>query len=218
MIGIFSNIANRTGPGLALQEMLYGYIMAMLFISAARFGLIQITDATDLVVLMIGMDFTWGAIDCILFYLVDTFDQKRMLKDLRSDVSAAEKAEMIDGDFDCSPLDLIEENSRRRICMEVASSPLESSEVMRKDRRRMFTSAVYCFIATVTPLVPAVLPLLLIDDLYDAMFVASAISSAMMFVVGWHFGKYIGVKGWKSGTLIAAVAFLITLAATFTGG
>ncbi|MBR4503538.1 MAG: hypothetical protein IKP20_00920 [Candidatus Methanomethylophilaceae archaeon] len=218
MGGIFSNIANRTGPGLALQELLYGYIMAMLFITAARFNLLKITDAMDLAVLMVGMDFTWGMIDCILFYAIDVSDQKRMLKDLTSDVSLEEKAERIDGDFDCSPLDLIEEESRRRICREVAASPLENHESMRKDRRRMLTSAFYCFIATVTPLLPAVLPLFLIDDLDFAMLTSSLVSSAMIFIVGWRFGSYIGIKGWQSAAITSGIAFSITLIATFTGG
>ena len=218
MKGLFRDIANRTGPGLALQEMLYGYIMAMLFITATRFGLLQITSNMDLIVLMVGMDFTWGAIDCILFYAVDVLDQKRMLKNLTSPLPPEEKSELINEDFDCSPLDLIEDGARRSICGEVAALPLQSAEDMRADRRRMFISAVYCFIATVIPLIPTVIPLLLIDDLKLAMLTASIAGSAIIFVIGWRFGRYIGVEGWKSGLLIAGTAFAITLAATFTGG
>ena len=78
-VGLIVRVVNNTGPGLALQEMMYGFIMALLFITATRFGVIDCNSAIDLIVLMAGMDFTWGAIDCILFYFVDVLDQRRML-------------------------------------------------------------------------------------------------------------------------------------------
>ncbi|MBR2254227.1 MAG: hypothetical protein IJ856_00155, partial [Candidatus Methanomethylophilaceae archaeon] len=92
-------------------------------------------------------------------------------------------------------------------------------EVQRKeDRRRMAKSAMYCFLATVFPLVPTVLPLLIIEDLGAALLTSSVVAAVTMFVVGCGLGKYVGMKGWKCGLLVAGMAMGITLVATFTGG
>lgn len=215
---IIRSIVSRTGPGLALQEMMYGFIMALLFISASRFGIINFSSATDIIILMVGMDFTWGAIDCILFFVIDVLDQRRMLNYMRSDIPLEQKAEMMADDFDNSPLDLVDTEQKMEACRKIAELDIESEEEMRSDRRRMAISAFYCFIATILPLIPTSIPLLLIDDLYDALFVASALSAITMFFIGWRMGKYVGMKGWKCGLIITSLAWVITLVATFTGG
>ncbi len=113
---ILDSIVSRTGPGLALQELMYGFIMALLFVTAARFGLFNYDTAADIIVLMVGMDFTWGAIDCILFFTVDVLEQRRMLNYMRSGLPADEKAELMSEDFDCTPLDLVDSGQRTEAC------------------------------------------------------------------------------------------------------
>ncbi len=218
MAFIIGNLVNRTGPGLALQEMMYGFIMALLFISAARFDIINYSSAMDIIILMVGMDFTWGAIDCVLFYTVDVLEQRRMLRYMRSDLPVEEKAELMYDDFDCTPLDLVTPEQEIEACKKIATMEIESDEDARSDRRRMAVSAFYCFIATILPLIPTAIPLLLIEDIDDALFAASALSAITMFFVGWRMGKYIGMEGWKSGSIVTGLAWAITLIATFTGG
>ena len=127
---IIRSIVSRTGPGLALQEMMYGFIMALLFISASRFGIINFSSATDIIILMVGMDFTWGAIDCILFFVIDVLDQRRMLNYMRSDIPLEQKAEMMADDFDNSPLDLVDTEQKLEACRKIAELDIESEEEM----------------------------------------------------------------------------------------
>ncbi len=82
----------------------------------------------------------------------------------------------------------------------------------------MAVSAFCCFICTVLPLVPIVLPLLLIEDVDDALMVASALSAVIMFFVGWKMGDRVGMKGWQTGLIVMGLGMVITLIATFTGG
>ena len=215
---IIKSIVSHTGPGLALQEMMYGFIMALLFITASRFGVIQYESTMDIVILMVGMDFTWGAIDCILFYTVDVLDQRRMLSYMRSDLPADAKARIMYEDFGCTPLDLVKPEQGMESCKGIAMMDVKSEDQLRSARKGMAASAFSCFIATILPLIPTVAPLLLIENPDDALFVASALSAITMFFVGWKMGKFIGMKGWQSGTIIAGLAWAITLIATFTGG
>ena len=71
MTKIISRLVRNTGRGLALQEALYGFIMAMLFVTAASFGLIKVSSNGQMIMLIIGMDFSWGLIDMIIFYFID---------------------------------------------------------------------------------------------------------------------------------------------------
>ncbi len=215
---IFGGIARHTGPGLALQELLYGFIMALLFLTAARFGILKFDDGMDIVILMVGMDFTWGMIDAVLFYVVGVMDQERMINVMRSSSSPKDKADELLGDFDGTPMGLINPVEERKFCEQIMEAELEGEESIRKDRANMMKSSFFCFIATISPLVPTALPLLLFEDIYDGMLVSSVLASVSMFVLGWMMGKYIGVKGWKSGLIVAVITWAITLAATFTGG
>ena len=76
----FRGIVRKTGPGLAIQEVLYGFIMALIYVTAARIGVLSYTDTTNLVILIIGMNFTWGLIDAVVFYIVDVFDQTKFIR------------------------------------------------------------------------------------------------------------------------------------------
>ena len=137
---------------------------------------------------------------------------------MSSDLPLDTKAELMSSDFDGSPLDIISNEQRLEACKRIALLDLENEEELRKDRRRMARTDFYCFVATVLPLIPLSIPLLFLDDLVDALFVASAMASITLFFVGWKLGKYVGMKGWVLGSIIAGISWAITLIATFTGG
>ena len=78
-------LVRYTGRGLALQEALYGFIMAMLFISAAAFGLLSVESNTEMIILIVGMDFSWGMIDMVIFYFIDVAEQRKKLRILNNE-------------------------------------------------------------------------------------------------------------------------------------
>lgn len=70
----FGRLVDATGPSTALQELLYGFIMALIFVNAARLGILEYSDPMDFVLVIIGMNATWGAIDGIIFYYLGVCD------------------------------------------------------------------------------------------------------------------------------------------------
>ena len=63
-----------TGPGTALQELLYGFIMALIFVNAVLLGVVSFDSKWQFILVVLGMNATWGAIDGIVFYYLDMCD------------------------------------------------------------------------------------------------------------------------------------------------
>ena len=78
MMGPLHSFVKSAGPGLIVQEAMYGFIMALIFITATRFGFFGDISASRLVVMILGMNLTWGAIDMVVFYLVDEGEHHQM--------------------------------------------------------------------------------------------------------------------------------------------
>ena len=68
------NLLTAPGPSTGLQELLYGFIMSLIFVYATRFGLLSYDDPMQFVLVVTGMCATWGAIDAIIFYYLGVCD------------------------------------------------------------------------------------------------------------------------------------------------
>lgn len=216
---IFRGIVSKTGPGLAIQEVLYGFIMALIYVTAARIGVLQYSDTTNLIILIIGMNFTWGAIDAVVFYLIDVFNQRKFIRLMTTcDLSRESRIDMMVDEFDGTPMALLKPDSRREICERILDEQLECDECIRQGRRDMRDSAFACFVITILTTIPIVLPLALIPDIEIALFFASSLSSICLFFIGFRMEKYLGVNRWVAGLFLAALGWSITLISTFTGG
>ena len=215
----FRGIVRKTGPGLAIQEVLYGFIMALIYVTAARIGILRYTDTLNLVILIIGMNFTWGLIDAVVFYMVDVFDQRKFVRIMSAcDLPHERKVEMMLDEFSGTPLDILDPEDERMICEEILSMTMENESERLSDRRAMRDSAVACFIITILTTIPIVVPLLLIEDTEIALTVASGLSSICLFFIGFRMERYLGVNRWAAGLFLTAIGWAITITATFTGG
>ena len=218
MTKIISRLVRNTGRGLALQEALYGFIMAMLFVTAASFGLIKVSSNGQMIMLIIGMDFSWGLIDMIIFYFIDRAEQRKYVRILKGEDLYDEKKKVIRDNLSGTIVDVLDEESEERIVDIIAEGMPEERGEYVTERRGIFKSAFSCFIITIMAAIPSVVSLLLVSDLQAALLTAGVSSSVCMFFIGFKMGPYFGTKGWISGTFVLALALGITLAATFTGG
>jgi len=85
---------------LAIQEVLYGFVMALTFIIAARVGIFTYDTPLYLVMMILAMNFVWGVIDMIIFYRIDVSTQRRYRRRLKEDRKADGYREKIDGELD----------------------------------------------------------------------------------------------------------------------
>ena len=218
MATIIKRLVRNTGRGLALQEALYGFIMAMLFITASAFGLINVESNIDVIILIVGMNFSWGAIDMVIFYFIDVAEQKKHFRILRGDGLYDDKKKVIRDNLSGTIVEILDDESEDRVVDVIFEGRLESIDEIRAERKDIFNSAFSCFVITLMATIPAVVSLLLIRDLRDALMIAGISSSVCMFFIGYAMGPYFGTKGWISGSMVLALALGVTLVATFTGG
>ncbi len=212
-------IAN-TGPGLAIQEALYGFIMAMIFVNAAQVGIIYFDSNIHLAFIILSMNFTWGIIDVLIIILVGSLERKRdiniLLKSRENDCAECES--IVKDDLSGTILDAIEPADERRIILQILSSKMESDQGLRKDRAELIKAGMSSFVITVLAALPAIIPLLLIPDLTSALFAASALGSVALFFVGYTMSKYIGTNRWRMALVMTLVGWSVTIMATFMGG
>ncbi|MGE0015605.1 MAG: VIT1/CCC1 transporter family protein [Candidatus Methanomethylophilaceae archaeon] len=212
-------IAN-TGLGLAIQEALYGFIMAMIFVNAAQVGIISFDSNTHLAFIIFSMNFTWGVIDALIIILVGSIERKRdiniLSKSRENDCSECDS--IVKDDLSGTILGAIEPADEQRIIWQILSSKPESDQELSKDRAELIRTGMSSFVITLLAALPAIIPLLLIEDLTSALFVASALGSVALFFVGYTISKYIGANRWGMAVVMTLVGWSVTIMATFMGG
>ncbi|MDO5854041.1 MAG: Fic family protein, partial [Thermoplasmata archaeon] len=187
------------GPGLVLQELLYGFIMELIFVTATRIGMLQYDSSLQLAIVIIGMNATWGAIDAVVFFLIGGFSSRKHVMMIRNGRKGGKDREeaisyLLD-EFGGTPLDALTEEDERRICERILECETESNADIRRDQRQSALSSFGCFVVTLFTLIPVVLPILLIEPLETALIVASALSSCTLFFVGYKMKDYFSVNG-----------------------
>ena len=218
MAWIINRLVRNTGRGLALQEALYGFIMAMLFITASAFGLISVKTNEQVIILITGMDFSWGLIDMVIFYFIDVAEQRKYHRILRGEDLYDDKRKVIRDNLSGTIVDVMDDESVERVIDIMTEGSIEGKEEYVSERRGLFKSAFSCFVITMMATIPAVISLLVVADLDEALLAAGVSSSICMFFIGYAMGPYFGTKGWISGSMVLVLALGITIMATFTGG
>lgn len=216
----FRRLVGITGVSLALQELLYGLIMALIFITAARVGVLHYTDRENLVILIMGMNLTWGAIDAIVFYLLDIFEQRRFVGIMNGsrNIPRERRVDMMMDSFSGTPLDILDPASEREVCERILDMEIEGPGRLAMDRRDMAMSSLGCFVITALTILPTALPVLLFEDVDTGLAVASGLSSVILMVVGYRMGPILGVNRWVLALALTGFSWAITVVATFTGG
>lgn len=215
-------LIGATGPALALQELLYGFIMELIFVTAARIGILAYDDTTGLCLMIIGMNATWGGIDAIVFFLINHFNYRmyrRLIIAARSDSDSRDNVmNRMMNSFDGTLIDTLTQDAERRICEIIVESELESDEGVSRDYRKMVYSSIGCFIITLLTIVPVIAPIIILDNPKIGLDVASVLASILLFFIGYRMKDYFGVSGWGMGLFLTGISWSITIIATFSGG
>ncbi len=218
--GFIKTFIGYTGPELATQEALYGFVMALIFITSAQVGLISYSSPWDLVILILGMNFVWGFIDMYIFYRMDVTAQKRyteMLK-ISSEEPGKHRKELYDA-VGSTIFDALTEEDKEKAVDLLEKGRVGTHEEMRHDRKDMFLSAVSCFIITLLTTIPMIICLLAISDTAEALYWTTVVACVCLFVVGYRLEPNESRRDKVlSGVLIAVTAYGLTFFATYLGG
>ncbi|MDR0522976.1 MAG: hypothetical protein LBG62_00920 [Candidatus Methanoplasma sp.] len=210
-----------TGPELATQEAMYGFIMALIFITSAQVGLISYSSPMDIVALIVGMNFVWGVVDMYVFYKMDVTAHRRYVEVLSGEgcCNHTEHYLMVYDALGSTIVDALAEEDKEKVVDLVMNGRIESREEMREGRRAMLLSAVSCFLITLLTTVPLVLCLALVEEPYAALWSASTAASVCLFFAGYLMepSKRRSRKI-LTGASIMTLALALTLFAAYLGG
>lgn len=221
MIAAVRRLMVMTGASTALQEILYGFIMSLIFVYATLFGILAYDDPINFIWVVVGMNVTWGTIDAVIFYYLEVCDQRRYVRLMSGkgiNMTREQRVETLMNELSASPLDVLKSDEQREFCEKMLDREIESDEELKADRRSMAMSSVGTFLFTVMTLIPIIVPVLVIPDFFLALNIATHLSSTILFFVGFFMGPYLGVNRFVSGAVLFLLAWSIALIATFTGG
>ena len=79
-------------------------------------------------------------------------------------------------------------------------------------------AALLVFVLVVLTAIPAAIPFLLLEDSYIALRVSNGIMTALLFLVGYLWGKHVGAKPLFSGFLVMSIGVALVLVTIPLGG
>ncbi|UAL07570.1 MAG: hypothetical protein KRP56_07110 [Candidatus Methanogranum gryphiswaldense] len=216
---ITEKLLQYTGPELAVQEILYGFVMALTFIVAARVGILSYISPWELVTMIVAMNFVWGAIDMVIFYRIDVATQKRYAKLIRQKRDDDEYRQKIYDELDSTIFDVLAEEDKIKGVDVVINGKVETHSEMKSDRKNMMYSSISCFFITLLTTLPVIIALVTIDKRSDALDAAAILASISLFFVGSHIDPAAGKgKRFAEGLMIMLFALFLSIFAAYIGG
>jgi VIT1/CCC1 family predicted Fe2+/Mn2+ transporter len=213
-----------------LSETIFSILILLTFTLAFR--VLRLSDnsgqvssaenVNELLIGALGAVLAWGVIDGVMYALIAFFERgerHRLLNKIQSAESDPEAVEAIAADLDYI-LEPISNDGERRLLYQSILEHLRNSQPRRIGfKREDFTGALGHVLVAILSVLPSLIPLFLFrhnDEL--AIRASNLVSFIVLFIVGYHWGKYTGANAWKTGLLLMTVAVVMVLIAIPLGG
>jgi len=212
--------ADQIDKDLVIQEALYGFIMALTFVTATQLG-VYTMDRVTLITAIAAMDFVWGAIDLVIFFDIDIIAYRRRSHELAAACrSPSEESDrIISGLLEGTVFDDMDDETRKKAVELIRSGRCECMRDARSERRRYLFNAVTAFLVTISTVIPSALCLIFIDNLWLACLMASSTSCLALLFIGYKMAvsdrKIIRLL---FGASMAGLTMVLTLFAAVFGG
>jgi hypothetical protein len=216
-------IHRHLDPGDSLGEALFGLIMALTVTLGARLAAADGPfNVHQLVVTIIGCNIAWGVIDAVFFLLGGLFHRSRrarFYRSLRSSNSDVEALAALEEEFglEDEPLAVGVED-RASLYRAMLAVSTHAAPVSARLQPRDFLAAFAVFVLVSASALPAVIPLLLLEDPDLALHVSNALQVLLLFLVGYWWGRYTDASPWRVGLTIMLLGVLMVSVAVALGG
>lgn len=202
-----------------LSEILFGLIMAMTFtgsIHAANVG--ERDEVRAVLVGAIGCNIAWGIVDAVMYVMTTLVARNRALRALHALRGAKTRDEAVHVLADALP---------EAVASRMGPSDFESVRNwvldLPRERVRMMTArdlrgALGVFLLVTLSTFPVVVPFLFVKDPVVALRLSHGVALAMLFLIGWTFGKYAGMSAPKTGISMLGIGVVLAGLAIALGG
>ena len=203
-----------------ISEVLFGLIMVLTYTSTVSVMTASQADVRAMLIGALGCNLAWGIIDGGLYLMEQIRERSRHLSLLRA---AHEPA----GDPDIAhrmirdelPEPLTSAVSPEQIDamlrqLRDAPAPSGRPHLTREDWRGAIGICLLCFLSTF----PVVIPFIFVDDVRLALRLSNGIAIVMLFICGYAFARFAGIRPWIMGLLMVGIGSALTSVAIALGG
>jgi VIT1/CCC1 family predicted Fe2+/Mn2+ transporter len=218
----FHQLHRHLDPASTMGELIFGMIMVMTFTLGARLlGADEPTDGRELMIAALGCNVAWGIIDAFL-YLLGVLHERRRLASVqatlrRSQADAAALA-LVREELEAGLSGLAARESREGFYATIAAGARDSADARVGLTAVDGRAALLVFVLVVLTAVPAAVPFMLLENSYIALRVSNGIMTALLFLVGYLWGKHVGARPVFSGLLVMSIGVALVLVAIPLGG
>lgn len=213
-----------------LSETIFSIMIVLIFtlayrifsISSAPNAATSSESATTLLLAILGAVIAWGFIDGSIYAVLSFFEREestRLVLEIREAKSESEKVEIVLNEFGEVFEPITDELHRDALYLailhSIKSTPVKTIGFTKDD---IGAAVAHVFVATIA-VIPSMIPLLIFsNNLLLAIRISNLVSFAVLFITGYRWGKFVGVKPIRTGMIIMAIAIVLALLAIPLGG
>lgn len=202
-----------------ISEVLFGLFMVLTFT-----GTLSVIDSgrdevRDMLVAAIGCNLAWGFVDGVMYVLRNLVARGRKATLIRAlrDAAQPQQAQRLIGDEIGAVSRAFGAAEFERIRQWIAAQPASAVPrvaVTAADLKGAFAIFLLVFLSTF----PVVLPFVFIADPGVAKRASAAVAIAMLYVCGFAWGRYAGLKAWRTGAVMVLLGIGVEAIVIALGG
>ncbi len=202
-----------------VSEVMFGLFMVLTFTGALSVASAGKEEVRTMLATAIGCNTAWGLVDGVMYVLrnlVTRGHRRALAREVRAAARSEDAQTLIAGEIGplAQAIDAAQIERLRQWLVAQPDSALPRVAVTAQDLR----GAVGIFLLVFASTFPVVLPFVFVADLKLAMRLSGAIAIAMMFGCGYSWGRYAGLKPWRSGLALVALGIATEAVIIALGG
>lgn len=204
------------------SEILFSLFMVLTFTGTLSVASAGHDEVRQMLIAAIGCNIAWGFVDAVMYILRNIIARgrrSRMIRAVRGEVRPGKAHQLIADEIGAlsqglGPADF------ERLRQWVVAQPVTENENARVGRitRLDLRGALAVFLLVFASTFPVVLPFIFIDDAATAKRLSALIAISMMFVCGYEWGRYAGLKPWRAGLVMVLLGLVTELIIIALGG
>lgn len=201
------------------SEILFGLFMVLSFTGTLSVATAGQKEVREMLIAAIGCNIAWGFVDGVMYVLRNLVTRGRQARVWR-EVLAAGGPETAHGLIaqELGPLaSALGPSDLERTRQWMAAQPAHAAPSAALTRQDLF-GALGVFLLVFASTFPPVLPFLFFSEVRPAMRASAVIGIAMMFLCGYGWGRYAGLRPWRAALVLAALGAGIQAVIIALGG
>jgi VIT1/CCC1 family predicted Fe2+/Mn2+ transporter len=202
-----------------ISEVLFGLFMVLTFT-----GTLSVIDSgreevRSMLTAAIGCNIAWGFVDGVMYVLRNLVVRGRSARLMRAVRRTAqpEKAHRLISSEVGGLSGALGPAELERMRQWVVAQPVPDTQGVRVTRLDL-RGALAVFLLVFLSTFPVVLPFIFIADPGTAKRVSAAVAIAMLFLCGYSWGRYAGLKPWRTGLVMVLLGLVVEAIVIALGG